>query len=689
MARSPRPTSLTTRPAQDLTIQAQIPGLLRSARSLYVATAVLGGNGKDVLSVLRRLMVQQVLADRPTIAVVGSQGAGKTTLVTSLYDLPPKLLEANVGRGEVIPVRLIERADVSEPRCFVLTVEHGGQLNGEVFRDEISGEAMAIRTKAPLRGDLLFELEVPPRHFGGGDTCLLLLPGFEDPEVDWDGTARLAVEGAAACLLAIDPATRADGRTQEHIRRVVGGFRAGRTAIALTKSDTSGDHNAAARSAVLREFNVPDALADRVVCTAATGEQRTSWIPKLAVALSKITPTGRRDEEDKLDLLETLVQDDFGACLTELHEARTRLRSEDFASTLRIGEVLKPFDEAVQKLRVSYSGELRTSFRTRAAEAQRVVERNIEDRDRFEKVWTSLFGVSLADQRRFLEALEAAWDTAKAREEHVKVLASVVAKHLTIQAKTPLAISAYESPQDRQGPFQIPGTELLAALVARPESTPDAPAGTLADAFRRLPAMLLEYARLCEVDPDVFRSEYGRSEADRNGRADQAVKEFMSASQTQRTIFQAIGGLLAIDVAADGKLDSIPRLSAALGFGPPVVSTGGAAVAAGVATPALLAAGALVVTVAAVVTIRQVNKADIESAGIAATAFAGIAESATQGALGQYDEAMARLREALQRRLERAFKIDAAQERLLRCDLALASAGDARASMMEAIRARR
>ena len=67
--------------------------------------------------IMRRLLLNQTLGQYSLLAVAGTQGAGKTTLIKSLYDLKGEdagWLKANEGRGETYPI-LITEGDPTAP----------------------------------------------------------------------------------------------------------------------------------------------------------------------------------------------------------------------------------------------------------------------------------------------------------------------------------------------------------------------------------------------------------------------------------------------------------------------------------------------------------------------------------------------------------------------------------------------
>lgn len=72
-----------------------------------------------LLRAMRRLLLAEVLSDTWVIAVGGSQGAGKTTLMATLYELggtEPRWLQANEGRGEKMPILIAEEKGRTTPQ---------------------------------------------------------------------------------------------------------------------------------------------------------------------------------------------------------------------------------------------------------------------------------------------------------------------------------------------------------------------------------------------------------------------------------------------------------------------------------------------------------------------------------------------------------------------------------------------
>lgn len=65
-----------------------------------------------VLSINRKLRITRELADAKYIAIAGTQSAGKTRLIREMYDLDHQWLSDNEGRGEQLPLLLLNIKNV-------------------------------------------------------------------------------------------------------------------------------------------------------------------------------------------------------------------------------------------------------------------------------------------------------------------------------------------------------------------------------------------------------------------------------------------------------------------------------------------------------------------------------------------------------------------------------------------------
>ncbi|MGJ3441422.1 hypothetical protein AAZU54_15695 [Pseudomonas sp. Je.1.5.c] len=96
-----------------------------------------------LVSILRKLRIARELSSVYYICVAGSQSAGKTRLVRELYQLDEGWLADNQGRGERVPVFILEK-ECDAPYAVVVKYDGQGneqeeQISQDAFRALISG----------------------------------------------------------------------------------------------------------------------------------------------------------------------------------------------------------------------------------------------------------------------------------------------------------------------------------------------------------------------------------------------------------------------------------------------------------------------------------------------------------------------------------------------------------------------
>jgi energy-coupling factor transporter ATP-binding protein EcfA2 len=104
---------------QTKTPEAYLSTLVRRLRAVDAATSYLDDDARDSFSAelrqaQRDCQMTSLLYDHTVIAVAGDQGAGKTRLMRLLYDLDANWLDDKPGRGEYLPVLVLEDPNVGE-----------------------------------------------------------------------------------------------------------------------------------------------------------------------------------------------------------------------------------------------------------------------------------------------------------------------------------------------------------------------------------------------------------------------------------------------------------------------------------------------------------------------------------------------------------------------------------------------
>ena len=162
-----------------------LPELNRALRELRGAASLLNDESLDAefLPVMRRLLLAELMGNSWIVAIAGLQGAGKTTLLRTMYGLTDedaKWLTTNEGRGEKLPILIIEQSDRIHAQGAVRALQSTSPGQFALVEREVS---QAEFQQAFSGGDpqvLLPVLKVPPQVFPACEPSLAVAAGLRE-----------------------------------------------------------------------------------------------------------------------------------------------------------------------------------------------------------------------------------------------------------------------------------------------------------------------------------------------------------------------------------------------------------------------------------------------------------------------------------------------------------------------------
>lgn len=660
--------------------------------NLLGALTVLDSDGDTLVDlcrvVLRHTLTAETLGQRHLIAVAGTQGTGKTTLVQQLYGLEDGWLRANRGQGERMPVFVVED-DVDTPQGH-LTVLVDDADSGKRWRTSSVDKGQWMHALRDDGGNvLLLELRVPRRLFPDAPprtAGLLLLPGYEQRTQQnrrWQELMRQSLVGASRVLLVTheqDMATSSPNEALEDLRkRYLDGTS---PLVAITHCDAIRDEpqeRDALRATAAERYEVPP---EAVFCTwvGPPGDAKAGPaepVDALRAALSDLGSGVGNNRISRLRELEQTVAGDLGELLTRAERAlEAHLDLAASAGHQEVREMLREFDGAEAELRPVFERELVARIRRirdDAIERARQMHRSDwEGWDRLRDRAVAYLKLHSSQTRDELgRMIRDAWTgNPEGRSPIAPVLplvfASVVRQHLAeANVNTSIAWAARETvpPIGGAGPAEqdAPDPQTQAAIEVfrdvRRLATMTAdhttrPTRHLRTAVRLLPALTLEWAHLGSIYPDLVGLEHDTLEPtpDRSA-ADQAQElaaHWRRWNLAQREILGAWADLAGLE-GGSGDIDTIQRLVAA--------ARGGAGAAMGQAV-ATVVAGSLAVVVASVVTVDLINRRLVHQLGVVQAAIDKIQRLEITHRLAAYDDLMRLARRILLERLRQAYGLD-------------------------------
>ena len=666
--------------------------LNQALRELRGAAQVLDNPAVDdlLLPVIRRLTLAEIMNDRWLIAVGGTQGAGKTTLVRTLYGMADSdpWLPANEGRGETLPILIQENADHTSAQGYAIMLRPSGDGSHRFLTDEKALEPgeFVQACRGSLAEVLLPVLRVPRRYFEHDGQALLLLPGYEPRRNEnqvWQDLMRQALVGAAGCVIVTDSTRLADQRQKEILKDMLTNeLRTVQPLIVIAKTEAIANNQeklAELRQSAIAAFALDGKDAARVFCTgtgAPGADYVQRWLPSFGATLRDMSLVGTASRQVQLAKLEETLSRDLGIALNEVRTHATlyfRQARGDDGETLR--DCLEAFDDACASLRDRHQQMVRNLTGEHYGEAWEDMQTRLE-RDH-EGLWNKITGTfdSVTETQRKLEK-----DVLKAWHKPGSVLERYTAGlgQLTAQAAgpalAPAALSSSDSSLQRLGyvdgnkhPVQAKFTEektqanLKALLRSRAGDVSDGPSNReLERTAKMLPVMVLEYTRIASALPQLVGvSETTLTQMPQGDLAESVGKvkqQFGDFADSSRGILKTIAAVMAVDVAADGHADILDALLSTVGVG-----TGGAA-GTGAGAAGMTVGGAVAAAIAigyvAHSALQEVRRYDGQVRALANSMLQHTRDHHQVHFAARYDELMATMRSHLTQGLRSRYGLD-------------------------------
>jgi hypothetical protein len=393
--------------------------------SLVRAIAQLGLRLDDVdnqssqrrwIDVVRALHTVQSLGSLQFVAVSGAQGAGKTTLLQALYPSAEQWLDPNEGRGEKLPIAVVEVAGRSDP-VGIATYLHQGKFSA----NEVPLTEWRQATRANRERLLSVRLEVPVSSgfWGVENAGFVLLPGFEQVEDEaWQRLMRLVLATSASVVIVTD-LERIATASQKDILAELQGAADGTTGnqnpvdivIGLNRCDHEEPRAIAnAMKVASHATNVP---LDAIVPFGAERDSPPSWPATFRKTVSTILPNPSRAQRQEVSALYDVVRGDVGDVIQlarTLHDHEIVTSSE--------ANTLENFMEAYQSGCDRIFGRLRTNLSAELGKHASATEERLQAelqnagylKEAARRAFEYLGSNPDKKLKRLLSIVDAAWD---------------------------------------------------------------------------------------------------------------------------------------------------------------------------------------------------------------------------------------------------------------------------------------
>lgn len=582
--------------------------LNKALRRLRGACTDLGNEEIDekLLEVMRRLLLAEVLGNTWIVVMGGSQGAGKTTLMASIYDLRgdgPRWLQSNEGRGEKMPVLILEIEGLERAQGYVRRLVPDAASQGYRLDDfEVDVAEFQRAICDPNAEDLLPVLKVPRRYFKRDNQAWLLLPGYEKQERDnraWQELMRQAMIAAGGCIIVTDETRMANQQQLEIVRDMLENELKGcKPYIVVSKTEAHCNdpkRQAELRSSAQATFQVAPELAERNIILSGTddAEYIGQWMPHLRRAIDDLNFTGESDRHFQMSHLSEIVGKDLTRVLNAIRSKSRLYFTSDKASGIDGAEVLEEvlgrFDEAAAELRSQHHrlvSELAGEAFSKASNSMSA--RLIADHEGFGNWLSNAFDTSSQTRMKMQDLVQGSWrEAAPAFFQHYSQgVSSLTASKLERvsaeksgegslarlpQAKSENLIQmgfVHASGQpvrfEKLNPEAISDISILLGNGHREDSQANQDVSKQVGASAELiPAMSLEYTRLLFAMPEAVgvKQDFVPIDSTPGANAVSAsVENLRTGVELGKTAIRSLATVLAVDVVSDGDSDILGAL---------------------------------------------------------------------------------------------------------------------------------
>ena len=683
-----------------------LKSLNNALRRLRGACTVLGNNELDdkLLDAMRRLLLAEILGDTWIVAMGGSQGAGKTTLMASMYDLRgdgPRWLQGNEGRGEKMPVLIQEVDGLAHPQGYVRRLVEDKSSKTFKLEDAIVDVDKFQRAVCdPDAEDLLPVLCVPRRYFKRENQAWLLLPGYEKQERSnrsWQELMRQALIGAGGCIIVTDETRMANQQQLEIVKDMLQNeLRNCKPYIVISKTEAH-RHNekrlTELRASAQSTFQVDAELAAKQIILSGTDDPSyvEEWMPLLVSAIDDLNFTGQSNRHLQMEHLSAIVGKDLSRVLNDIRSKSRLYFSSDRGGAGEgaqvLEDVLEKFDDAVESLREKHHKAVESIANAAFVAAAASMNQTLAaDHEGFKNWLANAFNTTSETKVQMQALVSKSWQ--KAAPTYFSAYSNALAR-LTSEKlgrlseegnredspEVPLLAQpqnliqlAYVHPSGQPVRYARLNQEvvsdiriLLGNSSQEEEKVHQDASKQLGISVALLPAITLEYSRLafgmpevCGIKPDYSEPVGGNGA---NHVAD-GVQSLQTGVELGKTAIKSFAAVLAVDVVSDGDSDILGALST-----PSVPGDGAPTFPVGVASmhPAAIAVTAVVaaayVTSVAVTRLRTFER---EASAQAHNMLASVRDHHVEHMKTHFDNSMSLVRERVKEKIRTRYRMDEA-----------------------------
>lgn len=352
---------------------------------------------EGIFESIRKLFIAAMMYNKTLICVSGLQGAGKTTLMKSFYDIDDTYLIPTQGRGERIPILITEKKDISKPSMYAIKIDRDTDGNYQQNNVELPADEFISASRGEDSKIMYLELYVPYRHTFNESISFLLLPGFEKKNDYWNNLIEFSVNSSDAAVFVFDSTSFSNAQNETYLNRIEKKF--GKNIVYIISwSESSPDDNAEVKQTCINTLNIPANETDRVICSGVypDADKNKAWIEQFKTALEKYA----YKETQQFKENSGYIYDEIIKIKDKLYQILDILNSDSSAEikSYHDNALLKAFDNAARKKREEIEKNLDEEFEIAKSESGKNLEKQFSEKPKINALKRHLFGSSVKEQ---------------------------------------------------------------------------------------------------------------------------------------------------------------------------------------------------------------------------------------------------------------------------------------------------
>ncbi|WP_318372629.1 hypothetical protein [Enterobacter sp.] len=345
--------------------------------SLFIKNSASSDETSRLIDIIRKIELTILLQSKDIFAIGGTQGAGKTTLIKEMLNIPDEWLTGNPGRGEQVPlfIEQVDSKDHNKPYATCVCLDKStqqiyeeGNISSEQLNKILRGWDNLSSSDFGDNIKILYpKLYVPCEQVLVRDAInWVLLPGYEkenNKNRQWQSLMKHILVNASGIIIATDGVLLANHNQNDIVDDLQDFFIHRTPVIAITKTEgMSAEDKQQLKNSASRVYNIglkqrTALVADKNIVLTGSGN-RHEWHDTLQQCISEFIYSSAALESSVINAFGEILDDDLEFALDTLTKLEQKTANNNSQRQDIIEETLGAFNKAAE----DYESKLRKAL---------------------------------------------------------------------------------------------------------------------------------------------------------------------------------------------------------------------------------------------------------------------------------------------------------------------------------------